>query len=232
MKLIELAFSSYIYSKMTDYDKALEEFTNATDNKLDLKNELHVTELLIWLNKWGCRQFAKNDYPLAINNIMDWYKQYENIFQSINSELSNSTDEELSNLFDAYKDLSSIKASDRNYSNNKIVEVTIGPTGAAKILYALKPYLCVPWDEYIRKWFIDHESKSNYLQFLYHAKNELIELQKDCSRLNIKLGHVPQIINREKSTLTKLVDEYFWITITKNCSTPSLSLFNKWILWS
>ena len=76
MKLSELAFACYIYGQMSDYDSSYLHFLEATNHALDLKVAEHRIELLKWLNKWGCRQFAKIYYHLASEEIETWYEEF------------------------------------------------------------------------------------------------------------------------------------------------------------
>ena len=58
MTLAELAFACFCYQRMTDYDGSYLLFRQATQPFIDLGNQAHRASLLIWLNQWGCRQFA------------------------------------------------------------------------------------------------------------------------------------------------------------------------------
>lgn len=58
MTLAELAFSCACYGRSTDYDKPYLDFLQSTNGELDLSNPQHRKLLLVWLNQWGCRQFA------------------------------------------------------------------------------------------------------------------------------------------------------------------------------
>ena len=75
MELSELAFACYIYERIGGYDEALYKFIENTKPNLDIMKSEHRIELLKWLNKWGCRQFAKEYYILASEEIKCWYEE-------------------------------------------------------------------------------------------------------------------------------------------------------------
>jgi hypothetical protein len=54
------------------------------------------------------------------------------------------------------------------------------------------------------------------------------------SRCAIKLpcsSAVPKILEREDSTLVKLLDEYNWITITQGHKVPTKAELERWLRW-
>ncbi len=46
MKLSDLAFASYVYSHMTDYDSSYELFLKATQPELNFRSDEHMTALI------------------------------------------------------------------------------------------------------------------------------------------------------------------------------------------
>lgn len=60
MKLNELAAACKLYDEKTNFDDSYIDFIKSIDYSLDLTKPLHRQYLLKWLNRWACRQFAKN----------------------------------------------------------------------------------------------------------------------------------------------------------------------------
>lgn len=140
--------------------------------------------------------------------------------------LSELTRDELGCIQEAYQSLSERKASDR-VKNGKKVAVSSGPTGASKILFAIRPEAIVPWDTSIRDTF-----GVPYAEFLERARLTLRELETASRKHGLELADLPKRLNRPQSTLAKLIDEYYWITISNNCPAPDADTLNRWVEWS
>jgi hypothetical protein len=50
-----MAFTSYVFVPMTDYDRSLKKFRDDVNGSLKLDKEDLRLALYTWLNKWGCR---------------------------------------------------------------------------------------------------------------------------------------------------------------------------------
>ena len=46
------------------------------------------------------------------------------------------------------------------------------------------------------------------------------------------LADLPRRLGRPQSTLPKLVDEYYWVTITRDCKPPDPHTLERWVAWS
>jgi len=99
-------------------------------------------------------------------------------------------------------------------------KVEIGPTGTAKILFALRPNALIPWDEPMRKELTLNGLDSHYEKFLNIVRRHIEELNQACITRGHSLSALPQLLNRRTSSLVKLIDEYFWVTISRKCPVP------------
>jgi hypothetical protein len=106
--------------------------------------------------------------------------------------------------------------------------VTVGPTGAAKILWALRPEALPPWDEPIRAQLGFDGSGESYAAFLTLAQQTIRAVIEDAARLGVSEAEIPAQIGRPHATLPKLVDEYFWATITEGVTIPSPADLEQW----
>ena len=116
-------------------------------------------------------------------------------------------------------------------------------TAAAKTLHALRPDTLPIWDAKIREWFSrDPKIKEwfrkrgagqTYSDFVrYVAHEEIAELEVDVTRLGCSLGGVPQLVHRGAGvSLVKLVDEYYWTTITLGYAVPTREGIDEWLTW-
>lgn len=231
MKLHELSFACYVYAGMSDYDSSYNRLRSETSPQIDLSIQEHQIALLGWLNDWGCRQFSKDHHALAANEISLWYNDFSPRFFSSQKMLSSLSNDELNFVQEAFGNLMHRTASMRKTRNKQISRIEIGPTGAAKILFALRPDALVPWDIQIRS---DHEldgTARSYRSFLIIVREHLNELNIECEEYGINLENLPVLLGRPESSLVKLVDEFFWVTITRKCMPPSENLLRQWNEW-
>lgn len=231
MKLSELAFACFLYERFADYDKSYNNFLQKTNSSPDFNIPEHRQALLTWLNKWGCRQFSLEFHELASENVSFWYNKYGASLFHKDSNLWELTESEFALVGDAYESLSNLTAAKRK-RNGTTFSVSVGPTGAAKILFALRPKALPPWDEPIRNKLGYDNSRDSYIKYLKQIISILENLDKLCQKNGFQLIDLPTKLGRPNSTVPKLIDEYFWITITNNCSLPEAETFKHWVDWN
>jgi hypothetical protein len=233
ISLYELAFACYIYKRMSNADEAYEEFRKATKPRPDLGKAEHRTALVIWLRKWGCRQFAKDDHKLASNEIRDWYEECYDQLRPLNKKLLEFSDVDFASASTAYAKLAERTASWRSNKTGGESNIKVGPTGAAKILFAIRPQALIPWDAPIREAFEPDDSAKSYADYLMKVKIMLEELGETCKKNGYGLSDLPELVGRPSdSSLVKLIDEYFWVTITNKCKAPSNQILEQWTAWT
>jgi len=230
MTLSDLAFACFMYSNLSDYDDSYMSFLRYTNYNPDLNKKSHRKALLIWLNKWGCRQFAVEYHDHVSAEIEYWYAEFRDRLFDMNRNLLNLTDQEIDVSIDAYDALSARIASYRKRNRHKF-PVEIGPTGASKILFAIRNKALIPWDDPIRQHYSYDGSGVSYRKYLIKSRSILAILNTLCLKNGITLEHLPGELNRSSSTPLKLIDEYQWIAITKGIKVPSGDNFSKWARW-
>ena len=228
MRLYEIAIGSYLFSEVVDFDESFLALQEAVEGRVDLDESEHRQALLTWLNKWGCRQFSLNHHDHASGQIQAWYGVYAASLPAADVDLWLARDDQLNAAADAYGDLSRRVACVR--ANG--VTATFGPVGAAKILFAIRPRLLPPWDTPIRERFGYNGSSASYLQFLKSTRVVLVELGAECEQHGFPLSELPARLERPQDTVPKLVDKFYWITITRGASLPPLSTVRQWLEWS
>jgi len=231
MKLAELAFGCYIYSHMSDYDSSYVRFLESTKPQLDLQLEHHRMSLLKWLNNWGCRQFAREHHMLASEEIRKWYQESGAQMFPADVTLLSLSNEDLAQVEQAYARLVSRTASRRRMNNDTETRVEIGPTGASKILFALRPLALIPWDDPIRKRFGVDGSACSYTKFLRNVRTILNKLEQSCEEKGYIITDLPNLLGRPTSSIAKMLDEYFWVTITRGCPVPPEDEISRWTTW-
>ena len=230
MKLFQLAYACRVYMVLTDSDADYHAFLDKTGDRLDFTDSTHMNALLEWLRKWGCRQFAVDYHDLAVKSIRKWAEQWNSKLPDVSVTLELLSAKEIKGIGNAYAALSKAVASNRARDGG-LNNVEVGPTGAAKILFAARPRACPPWDGSIRGSKFDSSSDS-YCEYLDHVKELVEQLCSEAAGFGIPREQIPLEIGQPRSTLLKLVDEYKWVTVTKDSPPPEAQDIAKWHTWS
>jgi len=230
IRLSQLAFGCFVYGGLSNYDESYLRFLKITGGAPDLGNPSHRKALLEWLNKWGCRQFAVKYHDHSSREILSWHNAHASTLFPRDRELPELGEPELAAAGAAYESLSARIASYKK-RKGRTYAVSFGPTGAAKILFAIRPHALPPWDDAIRRKLGHDESEASYVSFLKSVKSLLGELARSCERHGLRLQDLPQALGRPDSTVPKLIDEHYWVTKTKNCSPPHPPTLRQWARW-
>jgi hypothetical protein len=214
MKLYELAYACRLYQGQFD-DAYRKMRVDLGDNpKLDSPEKRK--DILDFLDKWGCR-IPKENFPGLEERVEKWVK-----------------DGGIDQLPDASKDILSLSPTELEQiakSFGTLLSHLGGDTRVAKTLHALRYRALPAWDARIKEECVIKRQLSGrttagktYSEFLARVKREIEDLQRDAKQLGYSLIQVPQLVNRvERSydiSLVKLVDEYFWMTITSGHKVP------------
>lgn len=228
MKLSDLEFACYIYSRMTDYDSSYERFLKATQPELNFRLSEQVEALLHWLNKWGCRQFAKKYHKEAAQELVKWHDEVGYLIFASDKSILELTEQDFHVVEQLYALLVHKIASFRKGGNVSRIKVEVGPTGASKILFAWRPQAFIPWDESMRAKAKLDGSAPSYLVYLRRVQDQLLELSHECRNVGFEITDLPTVLRRPHSSLTKLMDEYSWVTITRKCTVPEREVLLRW----
>ena len=229
--LSDLAFACHVYGGMSDYDSSYLRFMKATGGAADLGDAAHRRALLTWLNKWGCRQFKTDHHDQASSAILEWSNQYVGSLFPRDRELLHLGQTDVAAAAAAFQSLS-VRTASHKTRKKSTYAVSIGPTGAAKVLFAIRPHALPPWDEKIRRHLGYDGSRASYLAYLGHVRSVLEELAGLCEREGFALADLPRKLGRPQSTLPKLIDEYYWVTITRGCKPPDPHTLRRWTNWA
>lgn len=226
MKLHEIALASFIFNAITGFNEAYLDLLKETDGNPDLSNERHRLKLLRWLNQWGCRQFKKDYHIHASNQLYEWYKENQDLLPSKDINIWELVD--FDSIRKLYSSLSSKVAALRKHNETE-VEVSFGPTGASKILFAIRPKSLIPCDIPMREKFQLSSDSGGYITYLKKVISSCLELKEQCKKNNFSLEEFPKIIKRSDITIPKLIDEYHWITVTRNFEIPDSKIIMEWL---
>lgn len=231
MKLYQLAYACKIYGGLTGLDASYFAFLNETGGTLDFDSKVHMKALLVWLRSWGCRQFALAHEGLAVESILRWARRWESKLPGRSAALDRLSDADIEEAADAFADLSRCLASKKTRDEEQ-QDVRVGPTGAAKILFAARPTVFPPSDGAIRKALGFDGGRPSYRRYLAEVRDQIRQLCAEASEVGIPAESIPLEVGRPRSTLPKLIDEYNWVTATKGFLSPEPSEIAKWHRWS
>ena len=190
-------------------DQSYAALREATIPELDLSRPDHRRALHRWLNAWGCRirSARTGEIDPFDGAIASWWKLERDSLRAIDGPLVQLSDDELRTLGAAYGRLSAATvAFDKNGRAR-----SMGPTAAAKALYALRPNSVMPWDLAIAVQLHGGRDEAAFTDHLAlgrrWAKALLVESGLEEAQLVAELG-------RPGSSLAKVLDEYCYVRYT------------------
>lgn len=166
---------------------------------------------------------------MASDVIAEWTDKHGTNLPSPGADVWALSDHDIESVEAAYCELHDHHGSRRN--RTKPCDVRFGPTGTAKILFALRPHCFPPWDKAIADWLRKAKGIDSYSQFVVHVRDTLDSLANLCRVKGFALKELPSRIGRPDSTLVKLIDEYYWVTITRKWKSPDRKTLSLWLDW-
>lgn len=220
MKLYQLAHACRLYQGEDD-----KTYRDMREYLGDDPNMGSPRRVLQFLNGWGCR-ISKERFGTLERHLEEWAARW------------------IRQLPQASKDILSLEPDVIGLvgeSFDQLLTPHFGDTCAAKTLHALRYRALPAWDAYIKQTWLDEgglpgqTAGETYSNFLGRVAEELLELKQDVERLRFSLTDVPELVKHHKESydisLVKLVDEYYWITITKGYKAPDRDELEQWLGW-
>ena len=230
LKICDLAMACSMYNALTPFNDSLRRLKEATGGSVDFTNPAHRTSLLKWLNDWGCRHLSKESHYIASSAILDWHHQEGIKLFSMGKAIWELDNQELAAVMSAYGSLKD-RTGARSTRGGKRLQMDIGPTAASKILFAARPKALMPWDEAMRNEFGCDGSKESYFKFLIETRKMALKIGRLCEANNFDISKLPHKIDRGRSTVIELINEYIWVTVTRKCKLPSPQNLAMWAQW-
>jgi hypothetical protein len=218
LNLYELAFASCLYDKVTNFDAPYQELRGAVGTNLDMTNDEHGHALFKWLNGWGCR-LPKLKEDNIVRAFQTWASQYSDCLPD--KSLLDFTANDYSPVGAAFDALSMYSLGRRRF----------GPTAASKVLFAIRPESYIPWDSAIRAGLKFGMNGVDYVRFLKKVHQDLEDIEKQCKVQHLNLDGLSAKLGRPSATPVQLVDEYYWLTLTRRCEIPRAAELAEWISW-
>jgi len=217
------------YPEIADYDQSYEELMGNQKliNELRTNPSLkEIHKIMEFLNKWKCRIKYGDDSAKILLSVIAESLQLLDIIRNYNINDIDFDWKIHGNKFNLrIKDLIILL-----YSKFRHVDFKFGATATAKILHILAPDLLVMWDKAILEYYQIKDprvsdSGPGYVQFLILMREIAIALNNEFQ--SSKLHHsltwkdpasylsMATKCNHPK-TFAKYLDEYNWVTITRN----------------
>jgi hypothetical protein len=170
-------------------------------------------------------------HPTASRSLAKWTLHDESALPGLGDRL---WDEPRDNVLDAAAEacdgLRSARAALRS-RGSKASPVRFGATAAAKALYALRPESFAPWDDAIRRRFGCDGSAASFRAFLVRMQAEIRSLQKEATEFSVAANDIPAALGRPESSLPKLVDEFYWVTVSGRYKLPTPDELQRLARW-
>jgi hypothetical protein len=198
-----------IFSESPLPDRSYEVLRAATSPKMDLARADHRHALHRWLNAWGCRirlprEGEPDPFDVAIES---WWVGERGSLRAIHEPLAQLSDRNLRRIGAAYDGLSaSIVAFDKNGKGR-----SLGPTAAAKALYALRPESVMPWDLAIAAHLHGARDGAAFTRHLALGRQWANSLMQESG---LDEQDLLAALGRPGSTLARVLDEYCYVRYT------------------
>ena len=190
-------------------DRSYDVLLAATAPAIDLARRAHRAALHRWLNAWGCRI----RYPLPgepdrfDRSLAAWWRRRSATLGPVREPLAELSDDEIDLIADAYADLSGAAVAVDARGHDR----TLGPTAAAKCLYALRPHSVMPWDLRIAQALHGGRDRD---AFAAHLRLGRRWAQHLLTTSGLDETALLADLHRSGATLAKVLDEYCYLCYT------------------
>jgi hypothetical protein len=203
--LADLHWTALVFNGFAGVDTTWLRLAETTKPAVDLSRADHRALLLRWLNSWGCRiRYPRDGEPAPFDtSISAWWSSWRSALPSVS--LAQLSDGDIDTVAAAYAALAAVEVSAGRTRR------TLGPTAAAKALYALRPQAIMPWDAAIAAWL--HGSRDGPA-FGWHLRLGRAWAAAIIAESGGDEDAVPGLVGRPAMSLAKILDEYLYVTIT------------------
>ncbi|GAA1223290.1 hypothetical protein GCM10009665_11950 [Kitasatospora nipponensis] len=198
----QLRAAAEVFNSYGTVDAGWQRWLAGTASAPDLSRPEHRQELHRWLNSWGCRlRYPREGEPDVLGTgLAAWWQRHAAALPSCS--LSELTDAQIALLAAAYAELAALPSSGAR---------TLGPTAAAKALYALRPAAVMPWDAAIAAAL--HGGRDG-AAFDRHLRCGRAWARAVVTESGLDERRLPAEVGRPTVALAKVLDDYLYVTIT------------------
>jgi hypothetical protein len=201
----DLRATARIFNGFATVDRGWLAFVAATAPGVDLSAPQHRAHLLRWLNSWGCRiRYPRDGEPAVFDDsVAGWWREHAPALPS--ASLYMLSDPEIDALGTAYAALAGAAVAPGRAAR------TLGPTAAAKALYALRPAAVMPWDAAIAVRLHGARDGAAFARHLRLGRRWAASVLAEAA---VDEDALPALVGRPGVSLAKLLDEYCYVSIT------------------
>ncbi|MEV6909044.1 hypothetical protein [Amycolatopsis sp. NPDC051071] len=205
--LAELRRAAEVFNGFANADTSWLRLIEETQSAIDLSQAAHRTILLRWLNSWGCRiRYPHEGEPAPFDDgVRTWWAAWGAALPDV--DLVHLTDADIDSTAKAYSDLAGVEVSAGRSRR------TLGPTAAAKALYALRPNAIMPWDAAIAATLHGDRDGAAFGRHLRLGRTWATAVIAEASAAGTAGEALPILLGRPVS-LAKLLDEYLYVAFT------------------
>ena len=190
-------------------DRSYHALLEATAPAIDPARARHRAALHRWLNAWGCRiRYPRPGEPDRFDrSVAAWWRRWGGALRPVDGPLSRLSDAEIETVADAFADLgvAPVAADSRGHDR------TMGPTAAAKCLYALRPRSVMPWDLMIAQRLYGGRDRDAFAAHLRLGRRWAQDLLATSA---LDEEALLADLDRSGATLAKVLDEYCYLRYT------------------
>jgi hypothetical protein len=205
--LAALQRTAAVFNGYTGVDDTWLRLLEAAAPGLDLARADHRALLLRWLNSWGCRiRYPREGEPAPFDvGAAQWGGRWGSALPS--ASLARLSDRDIDAVGAAYAALAALEVSVGRSRR------TLGPTAAAKALYALRPAAVMPWDAAIAQHLYGVRDGAAFAE---HQRLGRRWASAVVAESGAEEDAVPGLVGRPTVSLAKILDEYLYVTITRS----------------
>ncbi len=63
--------------------------------------------------------------------------------------------------------------------------------------------------------------RDSYLAYLLDVQQQMRGIEAEAAAMGIAAKDIPKVLGRPSSSLPKMIDEYYWLTLTRGLRVPS-----------
>lgn len=203
--LADLRSTAAVFNGFANVDASWLRLADATRPTIDLSLAGHRTMLLRCLNSWGCRiRYPREGEPAPFDAaILAWWQSWGSALPKVSLALLE--DPDIDAVAAAYAALTAVPVSAGRARR------TLGPTAAAKALYALRPQAIMPWDAAIAARLYAGRDGTAFGRHLRLGRAWALAV---IAEAGVGESEVPALVGRPAVSLAKVLDEYLYVTIT------------------
>lgn len=168
----------------------------------------HCRMLLSWLNAWGCRiRYPRDDEPdLFAGQMCGWWQRHGGALPPATARLADLSDAEITLAGGCFAALAAIAVGDPARPR------TLGPTAAAKVLYALRPNALMPWDEAIARRL--HGGR-DAVAYVAHQRLGRAWARSLIDATGLAEAQLAATLGGAERPLAKILDDYCYLRFTR-----------------